>query len=74
MASAFTRNGGLMLAVLNDTDKEQDVEISLDLKKLGVKAGLKGKDVWDLKEEWTLGDKWTGKIPARGFRLIVFLP
>lgn len=74
MASAFTRNGGLMLAVLNDTDKEQDVEIALDLKKLGAKAGLKGKDIWDLKEEWTLGDKWAGKIPARGFRLIVFLP
>jgi len=61
-----------MLAVLNDTDQEQEVGIQLDLKKQQVKPGLKRHDVFDPDLNWTLSDEWKGKIGPRGFRLSVF--
>ena len=72
VASAYTNSGRLMLAVLNDTDQEQDISIRLDLKKLQVKPGLKGHDAFEPELKWTLSDEWKGKIGPRGFRLIVF--
>ena len=72
VASAYTNSGRLMLAVLNDTDQEQEISISLDLKKLQVKPGLEGHDAFEPDLKWTLSDEWKGKIGPRGFRLIVF--
>jgi hypothetical protein len=42
------------------------------LKKLQVKAGLKGHDAFEPELMWTLSEEWKGKIGPRGFRLIVF--
>ena len=61
-----------VLAILNDTDQEQDISVRLDLKKLQVKVGLKGHDAFEPELKWTLSDEWKGKIGPRGFRLIVF--
>ena len=72
VASAYTNSGRLMLAVLNDTDQEQDISIRLDLKKLQVAPGLKGHDAFAPGSNWTLSDEWKGKVGPRGFRLIVF--
>ena len=72
VASAYTNSGRLMLAVLNDTDQEQEISVQLDLKKLQVKPGLKGHDAFEPDLNWTLSDEWKGKIGPRGFRLIVF--
>jgi hypothetical protein len=71
LASAYTNNGKMLLAVLNDTDKEETVRLDLNLEKLGVKAGLKGNDVWQPDKNYSLSNAWEDKIPARGFRLIV---
>ena len=72
VASAYTNSGRLMLAVLNDTDKEQDITVKLDLDKLKVKPGLKGQDAFEPELTWTLSKEWKGKLPPRGFRLVVF--
>lgn len=72
MASAYTHSGKFLLAVLNDTDEEQTVRLALDLKKVGVKNGLCGADTWEPDLKYTLGDAFEDKIPARGFRLILF--
>ena len=72
VASAYTNSGRLMLAVLNDTDQEQEISVRLDLKKLKVKPGLKGHEAFEPGLNWTLSDEWKGKIGPRGFRLIVF--
>ncbi len=69
MASAYARGGKLLLAVLNDTDQEQAVALDLDLPKLGVAAGLSGRDVWQPERTWVLADTWQDRIPPRGFRL-----
>ncbi len=72
VASAYTNSGRLMLAVLNDTDKEQDIRIRLDLDKLQVKPGLRGHDAFEPGLNWVLSGEWQGKISPRGFRLVVF--
>lgn len=72
VASAYTNSGRLMLAVLNDTDQEQEISVRLDLKKLQVKPGLKGHDTFESGLSWTLSDEWKGKIGPRGMRLILF--
>ena len=73
VASAYTNNGNLMLAILNDTDEEKEVTVTLDLKKMGVKKGLTGSDVWDSASKYTLDSKVKLIMPPRGFRLINFL-
>jgi len=72
LASAYTRDGRMLLAVLNDTDKEENVCLGLDLGKLGVKEGLKGHDVWEPEAKYTLASALEAKLPPRGFRLIIF--
>jgi hypothetical protein len=72
VASAYVNSGRLMLAILNDTPKDNVITVQLDLAKLKVKPGLKGNDAFTKDLNWTLSDKWKDKIPARGFRLIVF--
>jgi len=72
MASAYTKEGKMLLAVLNDTDKEETVKLELDLAKLGVKDGIKGHDVWVPEDKFTLASSWEVKLPPRGFRLIIF--
>ena len=72
VASAYTNSGRLMLAVLNDTDQDQNIRIQLDLDKLQVKNGLQGHDAFEPGLSWTLSNEWEGRIGPRGFRLIVF--
>jgi hypothetical protein len=72
LASAYSNNGKMLLAVLNDTDKGETVKLDLNLEKLGVKAGLKGSDVWSPEKAYTLSNVWEEKVGARGFSLIVF--
>ena len=72
VASAYTNSGRLMLVVLNDTDKKQEIKIDLDLKKLKVKSGLTGHDAFEPALKWTLGKTWKTVLPPRGVRLIVF--
>jgi hypothetical protein len=61
-----------MLAVLNDTPNQEKITIKLDLDKLNIKPGLRGKDAFSPDLNWTLATEWTDTVPARGFRLIVF--
>ena len=72
MASAYTKDGKMLLAILNDTDKEETVRLELDLGKLGAKEGLNGHDVWVPEDKFTLASRWEVKLPPRGFRLIIF--
>ena len=46
--------------------------MTLDLGKLGARAGLKGYDVWQPEKTYTLSQAWEDKIPPRGFRLVVW--
>lgn len=72
VASAYVNSGRLMLAVLNDTPKDEKITVRLDLNKLKVTAGLTGTDAFEPGLNWKLSPEWTDTIPARGFRLIVF--
>ena len=72
VASAYTNSGRLMLVVLNDTDKRQEIKIDLDLKKLKVKSGLTGHDAFEPALKWILNKTWKAVVPPRGVRLIVF--
>ncbi|MFA7158369.1 MAG: hypothetical protein WC299_03615, partial [Kiritimatiellia bacterium] len=72
MASAYTKDGKMLLAVLNDTDKEETVRLELNLDKLGMKEGTKGHEVWEPETKYTLASALEAKMPPRGFRLIVF--
>ena len=72
MASAYTKDGKMLLAVLNDTDKEEAVKLNLDLTKLGMKEGLQGSDIWQPEATCTLSSSWEGKMPPRAFRLVVW--
>ena len=72
MASAYTRNGKMLLGVLNDTDPEQEVELALDLDKLGVTAGIRGHDVWQPERVYALSPRWKDRVPRRGFRLVLW--
>lgn len=72
MASAYSNNGKLLLAILNDTPDDQDISLSLDLAKLGVEVGLKGTEAWEKEKDYVLSSKFNEKIPARGFLLIPF--
>lgn len=70
LASAFSNNGKLLLAVLNDTDQPQNVKLDLNLENLGVKPGLNGEDAFEKGKRYVLGNSWEDTIPPRGFRLI----
>lgn len=72
LASAYSNNGKLLLAILNDTPKEQEVELSLDLDKLGVKKGLKGTDAWRKGKTYFLSDTFKEKVGPRDFLFIAF--
>ena len=72
VASAYTRTGRLMLAVLNDTPGTEQVTVRLDLKKLGVKEGLSGHDAFEAGKKWILSPEWSDLVPSRAFRLVVF--
>lgn len=72
LASAYSKDGKLMLAVLNDTDETQDVKLSLDLAKLGVKPGQTGNDAFVKNKNYVLGESWEDSIPPLEFRLIVW--
>jgi len=72
LASAYTREGKLLLAVLNDTDQPQDVSLALDLDRLGVAAGMHGADVWEPGKDYELASRWQDVIPPRGFRLVLW--
>ncbi len=72
LASAYTREGRMLLAILNDTDREERVALALDLAKLGVPAGVKGTDIWRPEDAFVLAPTWEGSVPARGFRLILW--
>ena len=72
VASAYTNNGKIMIAVLNDTDREETVSLDLDFDRLKVKPDLRGYDVWEPAERYVLAEKMTVKLPARGFRLLLF--
>jgi hypothetical protein len=72
MASAYTRNGKMLLAVLNDTDQEQNIKLELDLKKLGMSASSQGHDVWQTNKNYVLSQTWEDIVPARGFRMILW--
>ncbi|MFA7158196.1 MAG: glycoside hydrolase domain-containing protein [Kiritimatiellia bacterium] len=72
LASAYTKEGKMLLAILNDTDKEQDIRLELDLGKLGLKEGLEGHDVWEPETKYKLASALEAKMQPRGFRLILF--
>ncbi len=72
MASAYTKDGKMILAVVNDTDAEREIELELDLKALGMKPGGQGSDVWDQEMTYTLAPTWKDTVPPRGFRLILW--
>ena len=72
LASAYTKEGKMLLAILNDTDKEETVRLELDVDKLGVKEGMKGHDVWEPESTWVLSKSLEAKMQPRGFRLVLF--
>ena len=72
LASAYSNDGKLLLAVLNDTAERQTVSVGLDLGKLRAKAGMEGQDVYEPEKHVSLADQVKFEIPARGLRLILF--
>ncbi|MDD3952586.1 MAG: DUF6067 family protein [Lentisphaeria bacterium] len=77
LVSAYTRGKQALLAVLNDTDQEKEVNISVDSKTLfGEKGAYTGTD--GFAEAGTnadfqiLDDRLELTVPPRGFRCIVF--
>ena len=72
MGSAYTKDGRMLLAVLNDTDEQREIALALDLDALGVEAGAEGHDVFDPETRYVLGDRWRDKVPARELRLILW--
>lgn len=74
LASAYTKDGKLLLAVLNDTDQTHTVTLDLDLRKLGVKLATTGRDVWKPLKTYVLTPTWQDTIPPRGFRLVLWEP
>ena len=62
----------MLLAVLNDTDQEQNIKLELDLKKLGMSASSQGQDVWQTNKNYVLSQTWEDIVPARGFRMILW--
>ena len=72
LASAHSREGNLLLAVLNDTDEPQEITLALDLDKLGVAAGAEGSDVWEPERSYVLSPTWRDTVPPRGFRMILW--
>ncbi|NUQ61516.1 MAG: hypothetical protein HUU20_03445 [Pirellulales bacterium] len=70
MASAYTKGGKMLLAVLNDTDKEEAVQLRLDLAELGVQPGGRGHDAWEPGKTYALAETVDILLPPRGFRLI----
>ncbi|NOZ22911.1 MAG: hypothetical protein GXP25_17680, partial [Planctomycetes bacterium] len=63
LASAYSNNGRLLLAILNDTDREQTISIELDLEKLGVHPGLKGQDAFQQGKTYVLANTWEDVVP-----------
>lgn len=72
LASAYSKDGKLLLAILNDSDEDLGVTLELDLEAMGLSEGLAGNDVFNPEQSWTLGPQWQGTVPARDFRLIPF--
>jgi hypothetical protein len=72
LASAYARQGKLLLAVLNDTDQPQPVSLQLNLAELGVQGGRTGRDVWEPSRSYTLSPRWQDTLPPRGFRLVLW--
>ena len=72
LASAYSRQASLMLAVLNDNDQVHNVKLALDLDKLGVEPGLLGRDAFGPSKAYTLGATWRDTVAPRGFRLVVW--
>ncbi|NOZ20749.1 MAG: hypothetical protein GXP25_06630, partial [Planctomycetes bacterium] len=63
LASAYSKGGKLLLAVLNDTDREQTVRLDLNLEKLGVHPGLKGQDAFQQGKTYVLANTWEDVVP-----------
>jgi hypothetical protein len=72
MASAYTKNGKMLLAVLNDTDQTQDIRLEFSLEQLGIVAGAKGHDIWKPERTYVLGRNWEERIGPRGFCLLLW--
>ncbi len=75
MVSAFSREGKALLAVLNDTDREENVVLNVDTKSLFGKTGtFQGKDGFAPAEGPFMirNDRLELKVPPRGFRFLVF--
>ncbi len=75
MASAFSRDGKALLAVLNDTDREENVVLNVDTKALFGKTGtFQGKDGFAPADgHFVIRDgRLEMKVPPRGFRFLVF--
>lgn len=71
LASAYTNQGKMLLAVLNDTDESAEVVLALDMKELGVAPGSASHDVFDPETTAKLNQNVSIEMPARGFRLFV---
>ncbi len=72
IASAYTKNGKMILAIVNDTDDDREVELALDLETLGMRAGVTGRDQWDPNRRYRLDATWRDTIPAREFRMVLW--
>lgn len=75
MVSAFSREGKALLAVLNDTDREENIVLNVDTKFLFGKTGtFQGKDGFAPAEGLLMirNDRLELKVPPRGFRFLVF--
>ncbi|MBT3374978.1 MAG: hypothetical protein HN742_27795 [Lentisphaerae bacterium] len=72
LSSAYSRDGKLLLTVLNDTDHPQSITLHLDLPALGVQPGMTGQDAFETSKAFILGNVWGDTIPPRGFRLVLW--
>lgn len=72
MASAYTKDGRMILAVLNDTDDDREIDLTLDLDALGVEAGAEGHDAFEPERRYTLDARWSDSVPPRGFRMVLW--
>lgn len=75
LASAYVKQNKLLLVVLNDTDKQEDVSVKLNLK--SIMPGVKVPSSWDGKEVFNQEKKsvikdgvYSVKLPPRGMRLV----
>jgi len=71
LASAYTKNCKMLLAVLNDTDVPCEVALALDLEALGIPPGAQGADIFDPESTAKLAPSCSLAMPPRGFRLLL---